>query len=97
MLPNRTTHHNYIYFETDSSDAYFKQFGIVQTSEGFSIRYILYWKTHCVFPNVEFFWFFGGVLDWKRPVLKILKMLYLFPNHFSGRLLDYSVLVKNDH
>ena len=22
--------------------------------------------------------------------------LYLFPNHFSGKLLDYSPLVKND-
>ena len=33
----------------------FKQFGIVRTSEGFSISDNLYWKTHCVFPNVDFF------------------------------------------
>ena len=26
----------------------------------------------------------------------ILEMSYLFPNHFSGKLLDYSFLVKND-
>ena len=30
------------------------------------------------------------------PVLKIFKMSYLFPNHFSRKLLDYSPLVKND-
>ena len=58
---------NYLYFETDSDDFmsdedfmlwkslfYFKQFSIVQTSEGFSIRGILYRKTHCVFQNKEF-------------------------------------------
>ena len=32
----------------------------------------------------------------KFPVLKIFKMLYLFPNHFSGKLFDYSLLLKND-
>ena len=54
---------NYIYSETDSYDAsnksnkslfYFKQFSIVRASEGFSIRDILYWKTHSTFPNVLF-------------------------------------------
>ena len=34
---------------------HFKQFSIVPASEDFSIRDVLYWKTHCVFPNVEGF------------------------------------------
>ena len=29
-------------------------------------------------------------------VSEILKMHYLFPNHFCGKLLDYSILVNND-
>ena len=33
--------------------AYFKKFSIVRTSEGFSIRDILHWKTHSIFRNVE--------------------------------------------
>ena len=59
---------SYIDFETDSDDAsiksdedlvvykslfYFKKFSVVWTSEGFSIRDILYWKTHYASPNVE--------------------------------------------
>ena len=30
------------------------------------------------------------------PVLKIFKMSHMFPNHFSHKLLDYILLVKND-
>ena len=32
----------------------------------------------------------------KFPFLKILKMSYLCPSYFSGKLADYSILVKND-
>ena len=40
---------------SDEDLFYSKRCSIVRTSEGFSIRYILYWKTHFVFPNVDFF------------------------------------------
>ena len=53
IIKLNVTELNYVCFE---SLFYFKQFSIVRTSEGFSIRNILYWKTHFVFPNVEFFY-----------------------------------------
>ena len=37
---------------------YSKQFSTVRTSEGFSIRDILHWKTHFVFPKGKFLCFF---------------------------------------
>ena len=37
--------------------AYFILNSLVGTSEDFSIRDILYWKTYCIFPNVDFFFF----------------------------------------
>ena len=45
-------------FVLQKSLFYFKQFSIVRTSEAFSIRDILPWKTHFVFPNVKFLCFF---------------------------------------
>ena len=59
--------------ETDSDDAsnssdehfvlleslfYFNKLTIVRPSERFSVRDILQWRTHFIFPNVEFLWFF---------------------------------------
>ena len=38
---------------------YSKQFSTVRTSEGFSIRDILHWKTHLYFQKGSFYAFFG--------------------------------------
>ena len=63
LMELNDTELNYINFgdETDSDNTiriYFKQFSIVRTSEGFSIRDILHYKTHFVFLNVKFLWVF---------------------------------------
>ena len=63
LMELNDTELNYINFgdETDSDNTiriYFKQFSIVRTSEGFSIRDILHWKTNFVFLDVKFLWIF---------------------------------------
>ena len=37
---------------------YFEQFSLVQTSEGFSVRDILYWKTYSIFPIMNYYYYY---------------------------------------
>ena len=93
---------NQIYFEADSDDvsnksddsfmlqkslSYFKQFNIVQTSEGFPIRGILYRKAYCVFPNKEFFLTETFVLT----ILILLKMSILLELRFETNVNIYKI------
>ena len=67
--------------------SYFKQFNIVQTSEGFSIRGILYRKTYCVFQNKEFFLTETFVLT----ILILLKMSILLELRFETNVNIYKI------
>ena len=40
--------------------------------------------------------FHRNVNFYKVYSLKVLKMSHLFPNHISGNLLDYSLLINNN-